>query len=222
MVGTFKHDPYLRRLQPSCVRFDERSARCIQFPGQLNFDLRKLADRSLLEVRAVPCIDRSGACSADVLCHQLTSRCDQCGNQIGAKFWEVFCGIRCWCSFLLPSSLLIRVPLLIEPSRTLCSACPEQFPLSSKSPNSRSTSSRFLALSRGVPQTYESVEVWVAMRRALKVTMGADTCRDFQLACAVGVMRAVSAPWQGATRRVGYSLLGVQNPSIPSLLTLGR
>ena len=75
-----------------------------------------------------------------------------------------------------------------------------------------------LALSKGVAQTYESVEVWVAMRRALKVTMGADTYHDFQPACAVGVMRAVSTPWLGATRRIGNSLLGVQNPSIPSLL----
>ena len=49
-----------------------------------------------------------------------------------------------------------------------------------------------LALSKGVTQTYESVEVWAAMRRALKVTMGADTYHDFQPACAVGVMRAVT------------------------------
>ena len=35
-------------------------------------------------------------------------------------------------------------------------------------------------------------------------------------------MRTVSASWQGATRRIGNSLLEVQNPSIPSLLTLGR
>ena len=54
------------------------------------------------------------------------------------------------------------------------------------------------------------------------LTLGADTHHDFQPACAVGVMRAVSTPWQGATRRIGNSLLGVQNPSIPSLLTLGR
>ena len=37
--------------------------------------------------------------------------------------------------------------------------------------------------------------------------MGADTFHDFQPACAVGVMRAVSTPWQGATRRIGYSPL---------------
>ena len=28
--------PPLRETQPSCVRFDERGARCIQFPGHLN------------------------------------------------------------------------------------------------------------------------------------------------------------------------------------------
>ena len=37
------------------------------------------------------------------------------------------------------------------PSRTLCSACPPQFSLPIKSPNSRSTSSRFLRFRRGVP-----------------------------------------------------------------------
>ena len=54
-------------------------------------------------------------------------------------------------------------------------------------------------------QTYESLEVWAAMRRALKVTLGADTYHDLQPTCAVGVMRAVSSPWQGATRRIGNS-----------------
>ena len=34
------------------------------------------------------------------------------------------------------------------------------------------------------------------MRRALKVTVGADTYHDFQPACTVGVMRAVSTPRQ--------------------------
>ena len=69
--------------------------------------------------------------------------------------------------------------------------------------NSRSTSSSRFWRYREV--LHKRVEVWVAMRRALKVTMGADTYHDFQPA--VGVMRAVSTPWQGATRHIGNSLL---------------
>ena len=40
--------------------------------------------------------------------------------------------------------------------------------------------------------------------------LGADTHHDFQPASSVGVMRAVSTPWRGATRRIGNSLLGVK------------
>ena len=52
---------------------------------------------------------------------------------------------------------------------------------------------------------YQSVEVWVSMRRTLRLTMGVDMYHDFQPAWAVGVMRAVSTQWQGATRRIGNS-----------------
>ena len=57
-----------------------------------------------------------------------------------------------------------------------------------------------------VAQMAESVEVWVSMRRTLRVTMGVDT--------SVGVMRAVSTQWQGATRRIGNSPWGVKCTSI--------
>ena len=40
------HDPHLLRLEPSGVSFDVRSARCIHFPGQLIFDLRKICRES--------------------------------------------------------------------------------------------------------------------------------------------------------------------------------
>ena len=56
-----------------------------------------------------------------------------------------------------------------------------------------------------VAQMFESVEVWVSMRRTLRFTMRVDTYHDFQPAWAVGVMRAVSTQWQGATRRIGNS-----------------
>ena len=54
---------------------------------------------------------------------------------------------------------------------------------------------------------YESVEVWVSMRRTLRVTMEADTYHDFRRPCAVGVMYAVSTPrwfgpWVSALRQV--------------------
>ena len=48
-----------------------------------------------------------------------------------------------------PAHFHSRVPLLVEPSRTLCSACHWQFSLSSKSPNSRTTFSRFLRCREG-------------------------------------------------------------------------
>ena len=64
-------------------------------------------------------------------------------------------GTRCWCSWAAPSSLSNscrgRRPLWVAPSRTLCSACLPQFSLRIKSPNSRSTSSRFLRFRKGVP-----------------------------------------------------------------------
>ena len=50
----------------------------------------------------------------------------------------------------LPAHFQTRVPLWVGPSRTLCSACPPQFLVSIKSPNSRSTSSRFLRLREGL------------------------------------------------------------------------
>ena len=50
--------------------------------------------------------------------------------------------------------------------------------------------------------------------------MGADTYHDFQTACAVGVVRAVSTPWHGATRRIGNSSLGVHSPIHTIFLTL--
>ena len=168
-------------------------------------------------------MDRSGAYSADVLCRQLTSRCDQCGNQISAIFLEVFGGTRCWCSCLLPSSLSISCPTVDSVVMDVMQCLPLAVFTVKQVTQQSEYIFQVLALSRGVAQTYEAVEVWVAMRRALKVTMGADTYYDFQPACAVGVMRAVSAPWQGATRRsIGNSLLGVQIPSMPSLLTLCR
>ena len=52
-----------------------------------------------------------------------------------------------------------------------------------------------------VAHMYESVEVWVSMRRTFRVTTGLDTYHDFQPAWTVGVMRAVSTQRQGATRR---------------------
>ena len=51
----------------------------------------------------------------------------------------------------LSNSCRGRRPLWVAPSRTLCSACLPQFSLRIKSPNSRSTSSRFLRFRKGVP-----------------------------------------------------------------------
>ena len=75
--------------------------RCIQFPSQLSSGLRKLAVNLVL----FPRLHFFLKCFAP-----LTSRDDQCGNQIGAKFWEVFSGTCCWCSCTLPSSLSISCP----------------------------------------------------------------------------------------------------------------
>ena len=95
------HDPHLLRLEPSGVSFDVRRARCIHFPGQLIFDLRKIA----VNLIPFPRLHFFLKCFAP-----LTSRDDQCGNQIGAKFLEVFSGTCCWCSCPLPSSLSISCP----------------------------------------------------------------------------------------------------------------
>ena len=62
-------------------------------------------------------------------------------------------------------------------------------------------------------------DCWVAMRRALKVSMGADTYHDFQPAWAFVFMRAVSAPWQGATRRIGDFPGSAESSSILPVLT---
>ena len=115
VLGLEAHDPYLLRLEPSGVSFDVRRARCIHFPGQLIFDLRKIAVNLIPSPRLHFFLKYFAP---------FTSRDDLCGNQIGAKFWEVFSGTCCWCRCPLPSSLSISCPAVGEAVKDVLKCLP--------------------------------------------------------------------------------------------------
>ena len=101
------HDTHLLRPEPSGVSFDVRRARCIHFPGQL------------VNLIPFPRLHFFLKCFAP-----LTSRDDQCGNQIGAKFLEVFSDTCCWCSCPLPSSLSISCPSVCKAVKDVLKCLP--------------------------------------------------------------------------------------------------
>ena len=143
--------------------------RCIHFPGQLIFDLRKIA------VNLIP-FPRLHFFMKGIA--PLTFRDDQCSNQIGAKFWEVFSGTCCWCSCPLPSSLSISCPTIDRAVKDVLKC----LFLAVFTVMQVTQQSEYVCQVLVVSRLHKCMSLWrfwVSMRRTLKVTMGVDTHHDF-------------------------------------------